>query len=75
MATVTDAAKATGQRLERWRKDRDMSASAAAKEMGVSQVCLWNYERGRVPVLKHAVAIERVTGISVESWLGKRRTA
>jgi transcriptional regulator with XRE-family HTH domain len=57
-------------RLRDWIWRSRVNQTKAAEILGVNQVVLSQWLNGvRIPGLENAVKIERITGISVESWL------
>jgi len=63
-----------GDRLQIYRKERGLSQSDLAGELGVTKTYLSNLENGwRAPGRDISALIEQVVGIAVSEWTGVAR--
>jgi transcriptional regulator with XRE-family HTH domain len=65
----------TGQRLRAWRIEHGLTMRALASQLGCSHQAVWFWEqRGQLPSVPLALAVERVTGIAVRDWVERAGT-
>ena len=61
--------KSTGQRLSQWREREGLTRWELASKLGVSYQSVLNWESDHgIPKLRIAIELQRMTGISVDSW-------
>lgn len=57
------------RKLRDWRTRMGISQIEASTRVGVSQAAWSDWEKGKaVPLIRQAISIYRLTGISVETW-------